>query len=739
MSFVITYNKQEVDFIKILIFGEYNVFTLCLISRLKKEDNQVFVVTGKVRKNGVKPVEVFQEYNFTYDSDSISYILKSIEPDIVLFSGASDSILDMDHNKNQCSKYISGLTNVVIHCKDLNIKKFIYISSCSVFEGNEGIIDDDTRPIATNNRNKAILMGEKICTDYHEEISYITHIVRVGEIYGKYKDEIIEDSVCTRMINEALKDNIVSVYNNSQHNLIYIDDIIDSIYRIIVQRTEKNTVYNITSDSVYDEVQLIKVIEEVINKKIEIDTKKSDKRISNYELQNIKELGFKEKYDIKRGIKNVYKVIDKKTTIETKDDKQRASFIGNMFRFPNRKKNIILSLIENILFFLVLQSLIIFTKSFSLHEIIDIYLLYVIVIAVIYGYIQAVFAVAFSIMGKIYTYLFIDSSYIAFNDYDIYLWILQLFAIGVLIGYLKDKYRRRYKDLKDEKDYLKLELENIKDINNSNVEVKSLYEKRLINYKDSFARIYNIVSQLDAIEPQEVIFKSVNVVCEIMNTQDVAIYTCDSNSQFCRLMAASTKKAKKMKKSIKITSHRDMYFKLMRQEIYINKKMNPQYPIMAGGTYKDGHLQTIIMVWSLPFESNNLYEKNIFGVLCKLIEGTMDKAYEYMNNISESYSLTEGDIMSAKAFSKVLELYTYGANEHLVEFSLLKLKDHNYEEKQLHKLLKEMVRDTDYIGVNNKNDVFILLTNANIEEAKYVIDRLEKNQILVEIGGKYEN
>ena len=67
-----------------LIFGKYDVFTLSLISRLNKEDNKVFVVTGSAKKDRAKPVEVFQEYNFAYDSESILYILRSVETDIVI-------------------------------------------------------------------------------------------------------------------------------------------------------------------------------------------------------------------------------------------------------------------------------------------------------------------------------------------------------------------------------------------------------------------------------------------------------------------------------------------------------------------------------------------------------------------------------------------------------------------------------------------------------------------------------
>lgn len=653
----------------------------------------------------------------------------------MIFTGALDSGFDLENESSQLSKYLAGLTNVIIHCKDLNIKQFIYISSCSVFGGNlEDIVTEDTEPIPINNRDKAIFMGEKICTNYHKEVNFTISIARVSEIYGKYKDEVLEHNICASICKEVIKGSRVTVYNNKEHNLIYVDDVVDCIYRITKQNSAENTIYHITPLTTlpYLEEQLVEVLEDITGNKIEFDIRESLDNYTNhyYKSENIKKLGFSEKYAIKSGMRNLYAVINKKSHNVNVKNKIKLSLTGKLFKFSDETRRKIIPLVENILFFLMLQYFVILTRTLSFHQVIDVYLLYVVLIALIYGYLHAAFAAIFSIMGKLYIALSSDSQYIVVNGNNIYIWILQIFTIGVLVGYLKDNYNRKYEDLNDEKDYLQLELTNIKDINKSNIEVRSLYEKRLINYKDSFARIYDIISQLDAIEPERVIFKTVNVMCEIMNTHDVAIYTCDRNSQFCRLVAASSEKAKTMKKSVKISSYNDIYMKLNKREIYVNNMLNPEYPMMVGGTYKDERLQTIIMIWSLPFENTNLYEINIFGILCKLVEKTMDRAYEYMENINKSYNRKYAGTMNAEAFEKILQLYIYSEKENLVDFSLLKVEAYKgMTEEVFYTRLKEQVRDMDYIGVNSNDETYILLTNSNKEEAKYVIDRLKKNQI----------
>lgn len=730
---------RRLNLIKVLIFGKYNVFTLSLISRLNKEDYKVFVVTGNTQRDRVKPTEVFQQYNFTYDSESILYILRSVEAEIVIFTGALDSCFDLKNESNDTSKYIAGITNVMSYCNDSNIKQFIYVSSCSVFNGNpEGVITEDTEPVPINNREKVILMGEKISRGYHKEVNFTVAIARVGEVYGKYKNEVLEDNICTSICKEMLQGDKVNVYFNLLHNLIYVDDVIESIYRIVKAPEDKNTIYNIVpQDSMaYLEEQLVEIIEDISGKKSEIDAREYREKFRShiYKSENLKKLGFTEKYDIKKGLYNVYTVLEQQFFKESKTNKIRLSLISSVFSIGEKAKNKLLPLIETFLLFLILQPFVVFTVDLNFHQAVDVYLLYVILIALIYGYMHSAFAVLLSIIGKLYIVLLQDTRFFAVDDYGIYLWVLQIFSVGVLVGYLKDKYKRKLQDQHDEKNQLQIELTNIKDINSGNIEIRSLYEKRLLNYKDSFARIYDIVSQLDAIEPERVIFKSINVIAGIMETNDVAIYTCDKNSQFCRLMAASSISARRMKRSIKISSYEDIYAKLMKQEIYVNKTLNPNYPAMVGGTYKNGVLQTIIMILSLPFENNNLYEINIFGVLCKLVEKTMDRAFIYLESVNRAYNSRYEGIMNSEAFEKLVQLYMYGEKENLVDFSLLKVENYvDMSEDTFFALLRQKVRDTDYIGINSSNETYILLTNSNIEEAKFVIDRLKKNQIYCRI------
>ena len=77
---------------KVLICGEYGIYCRELISRLKKEKHDIFVITGSEKARREKPRSgVFQEYNFSYRSKNIGTIMKNVQADVLLIMGICDT------------------------------------------------------------------------------------------------------------------------------------------------------------------------------------------------------------------------------------------------------------------------------------------------------------------------------------------------------------------------------------------------------------------------------------------------------------------------------------------------------------------------------------------------------------------------------------------------------------------------------------------------------------------------
>ena len=82
---------------------------------------------------------------------------------------------------------------------------------------------------------------------------------------------------------------------------------------------------------------------------------------------------------------------------------------------------------------------------------------------------------------------------------------------GMAVGYLRDQLQF----IKDENDeevrYLSKKVDDIADINDSNVRMKQGFETQLVNQRDSLGKIYEITSSLEAYAPEEVLFYAAKV------------------------------------------------------------------------------------------------------------------------------------------------------------------------------------------------------------------------------------
>lgn len=731
--------------IKILLFGNYNPFTLTLIHRLQREDHQIYLVTGSEKKTESGDVKVFQEYNFSYDSDNISYIIENIGADIAIFTGAINDSIDLQNSPKDISDYLAGVTNIVLYLNKSNIKQLIYISSLSIFSGNRDVlIDESTKPIPIETRENTLLIGEEICIKYDKERKFKVSILRFSQIYGNYKNNYLKNNICTKMCEKLLKNENIQVLNNKKHDLLYLDDVVDGLYKSIDLNGKGYEIYHIGPEKteIYSELEILNSIKNLIKDKKNIRIGVNSEEVINneYNMSKIKELGFRKKYDIDDKVEELYNAIKDSKNNKGILENDKSSPIYDLFRLEGKIKKRIFPFFENLIFFILLNILIFFTKDMIFHGVIDAYLIYVVIIALIYGYEQTLFASILSVVFKIYITFSWDVEALALTDHYMYMWILELFTVGTLVGYLKEQYKMKDLDMKQENTHLNLQLRELKEINKSNQEIKNLYENRLLNYKDSFGRIYEIVSQLDMLEPKAIIFKSIKVISQIMKTPDVSIYISGGDSNFFRLVASSSEKSKTLKNSLKTSDHVELFEKLQTGNIYINKELDPNYPMMAGGIYKNERLQSIIMIWSLPFESNNLYEMNTLGVLSKLIESNLNRGYEYIQGIKRSYDSQYNNVLDEESFKEIIELYKTGVEESIVEFSILKVeKNTNISEKELLEEVRSKLRETDYIGIYNNGDISILLDNTNKKGTLYVINRLKSNGVYVKEDDIVEN
>lgn len=698
--------------IKVLVCGSYQgAFQLKLCQRLKKERQEVFVLSNDPIAEK-RPSAVFQDYRFPFDSESVMNVMRSVSPSAVIFCGAEDAAYEWG-NVSRSVEYVAAIMNVMTCAAAAHVKTFLYLSSLDIFAGNtEDGIEETTEPLPLDQREKAILQGEKICLSSATDETRVS-VIRLPQVYG----------ICGKKAENNGGKEIAEAGGDGKCHLMYLDDAVDAVYKVLTGGQEEvGRIFHIVPKTAVEPKKIQDYLEGLMkgDKTIPLTDQGEEVRFVSTTQES---LGFSEKYTLEEGLKiffSQYKDLPGGQEEQTLPKKKKRG-MGKLFG----------SILETVAAFILVQLFVAATSGAVFHSVIDVYLIYALIVAVVLGAVPSVIAVILSVLGKWYLLLGASSPLAVFSDYKNYLWILQIFSLAVLVGCLRDWYTGTVGEMGRENAYLKKEIDSLKAINDSNVQVKDVFEKRLVNYRDSYAKVYDILSQLDELEEKSILFKAAKVVAEVMESRDVAIYTYDEKTRFCRLMASTSKAVRQKGKSFRLSVYEEVYEQLTHGKIYMNRSFEENVPMFAAGTYHGGKLGAVIMVWSMELAKVNLYQSNLLSMVTKMMERSTTRALKYMDSVRNSTYLSGTSMMEAKAFGRMLDIYCEGENEGLLEYTLLRVERGEGNREALSAVLERLTRGTDYLGVDARGQIYILLTNANEEESKGAIRRCEAEEIQV--------
>jgi hypothetical protein len=296
---------------------------------------------------------------------------------------------------------------------------------------------------------------------------------------------------------------------------------------------------------------------------------------------------------------------------------------------------------------------------------------------------------------------------------------------------------------------VKRELAVIYEINDSNVKIKQTLDERLLAYDDSLGKIYNIVEQLNTLQPDAVFFSAVDVTMKIMSSADVSIYIVTGAAfKMCRLMGKSPNSEREHKKSVALQDLKvEMVETLQRNEIFVNRELDGDAPMMAAPIFSSGELVSIIMLWDMKFENLTLYNVNRFMVLSSLISSVIERAY--IHTQSAARYITGTKILREEAFADVVSVHKEAAKNETSSYQSIRVSftdaDTGVEmsAEDLSVKMQPLLRQTDYMGLkteanalgNEKASLYVLLTNTSAEDMRFVYKRLGDKGIHVEEGG----
>lgn len=656
----------------VLLIGGSGSLINSLIVKFKKEGHRIFLLTGdRYKKQKYEPV--FERYNFAYSSENLQEIMESVRPDITIYTGAFDPNYRWMSEERETVRFTSDLMNVLVAYSTIRMGKFIFLSSHEVYEGyHENALTEDIPPETTGYRGTTLIQAEEICNNYRKKWKLDLLILRLDHLFCIPESAPEIHSVCARMCLESMRDGCISADSNHEFAMLYEQDAVEFIFQIVKSREHKFYLYHLSSDCVISEVELAGRIQKCLNNGSSIVTvSKYDKRCILSGKRFHEEFGMHTIFELDEIICQTIDYMRKHEERFEKYQESRDSWWKILWKKWKWVFQVIVPFVENLLCFIPFFMLNNRMTDSAYFTNLDPYLLYVLVFAIIYGQQQATFSAVCAVAGYLFRQMYQRTGFEVVLDYNTYVWIAQLFILGLIVGYMRDQIRMIRRESLEMEEHLTGQIADLQEINATNVRIKAAMEQQLIGHQDSIGKIYQITSRLEQQMP-------------------------------------------------------DIYQELAERRVYINKAMAEEYPLMATAIYEEEEIRLIIMVWGLSWEHMTLGEANFLTVVSYLIQNAVLRAQRYIKALEEARYREGSEILEPEAFESLVRAYEHAQGRNLTQYTLLCVSEQPERYEKICSDMRGLLRSTDYMGMRADGKLYVLLTNTGRTDAVFVEQRFEK-------------
>ena len=710
----------------VLLIGGGSVLMNTMIDKLNKNGHRVYLLTGR-KENRFSYRRVFEKYHFTYDSGSIKDILDTVKPDVTVFTGAFDTNFEWEQPRQEAVRYMAGLMNILSAFSMLKSGRFLYFSSQEVYGASYVDHIREEEPVSPRGfRALALAQGEETCENYRRTQGTETIVLRFDHIYWVPEKGRAEDNPCCRMCLEALKTGKISANGRRAFSMIYLNDAVEQVYRLICGETLQASCYHISSAGEIDEIRLAEMVRDELNSGIEIadNTAGMSARLVLDNAQFGAEFGGEIFCPYDTGVKQVVQFMKRHSASFLAEEDSGGGLAVKAWNNTRRIVRAAVPFIENLIGFILFYILNSRAVESAFFAKLDFYLLYVLLFAVVYGQQQAIVSGFLAVAGYIAGQMGERGGFDILVDYNTYVWMAQLFIVGLVVGYLKDQLIFIRGENRARVRYLQGQLKDMEEINDSNVRMKHNFESQIVNHKDSLGKIYEISSTLEQYGPEEVLFYAAQVLSKLMDCGDVAVYTV-ANGDYARLFSSTSPIARKMGNSIRYTAMEEMYGELKEHRVYINRNMEEKMPMMASAVYSEDKMQLILMLWGIPWERMTLGEANRLTIVGFLIQNAVLRANRYLDALHNRRYVEGTNVLDEGAFTMLAKAFSDAREKGLTEYVLLEILagGENYED--VAGTLGSAIRQTDYLGILKEGRLYALMSNTSRDNVAGIMERFK--------------
>ncbi|OLN23554.1 hypothetical protein BTO30_03775 [Domibacillus antri] len=705
----------------ILITGGYGFIGSFVAERFFKENHSIFIIDNLTA--GKKENIYFRHKALIADieDERCEQFFKAHSFDIVIHCAAQTHVQQsIDEPLRDSSTNLLGLINMLNLSKKYGVKKFVFASSASIYGDNQVLPlkeIEEGRPISLYGLNK--MTGETYCRKWEEMYGLSSLIFRFSNVYGPRQHLSRESGIIATFTNRLIENKSLVIHGNGDQtrDFIYVGDVAEAIYRGVISGLSGT--YNLSSNS---ETSINELVDELsafhnITDIQRIENRPGDIHRSRLDNTKVKaDLDWVPKYTLHEGLSKTFEYYKNRPEPLIQQNESRAP----SYKIPY------LSFVENVVLFLLFLCISSFLAPMV--DTVDVWLVYILIAALLFGKTQTVIASFLAIgfyvyvmvsQGREWSSLFIDNSILA--AFTIYL------LVGFIVSYVVDRRKIELQFMKDELESAQSKYEFLTGIYEDTRQVKEQLQEQILRTEDGIGKIYHATKELDSLEPEALFNGAIHVLERTLKARQFVIYLVNP-SGYMRLAAKSADDAFQPGASLKMSPDSLIGRAVSQQKIHYNTSLQADEPLFVSPIVQDGKTVAVIACYDVGFEQLTLSYRNLIDVVSRLITASLARAYDYMKEINTERYVGETNALMPYYFQRILDNKRKAFLELRIPYVKLQVLSEDYSADVL-RLIGSLLRTNDYFGFDEEGHLFILLSNVHLKDSQFVIERLDQKGI----------
>ncbi|MDD3393956.1 MAG: hypothetical protein PHG19_04865 [Anaerotignum sp.] len=668
-----------------------------------------FVISGKNMLKNYNGVAV-NIFDYDVNKDSLSHLFQSYDfQSVIFFSLVLDGEMHIFDEFDRLEKTIQN-------CKDNNVKNLIYITSNEFQEAEHQNNQKNSRYIFMN-------ACEELCYNAIDKSDMNIVIIRIPYLYSNER----EDNLLGQWIQSAAETGIVTFPGIPDHEVDFLseEDLAKLVSRILDEPYRGFLELNISGGNRINFQTLGEVIADT-RENIQIKYEDQKLAIPQYhKSEKARELyGWYPLSDLQF---DVYNMVKNENPGKIKKKKIRA--ISKLSDYIKEK---LIIAIEMAFLFTVVTLI---DRSFSnsmQSQFMDLRMLFVIIMGTIYGFGAGIVAAVLAGVGYYFSQNSIQQWQLVFYNVSNWLPYGSYFLIGSVVGYSSNKKRDEMKFLQEEQVILEDKYVFLNELYSKTLESKSIIHNQVLNYKNSYGRIYSVVQKLESTLPDSIFFEAINALEDILDNRFISIYSVFDHSDFARLVVCSKSMSLVLNKSMKLSDYPEMMTTLREENTWINVECHSNYPAYATAIFKEKKMIGIVFVMQVLDRQMSLDFTNKLNIITGLIKGSLVRAIQRMELVEKDTMIPDTKILNKKTFAQVLEVKRKMKEKEFSEYLLLKIKN-TMSFQMLSDTLSKVIRSNDVMGQGEDEAIYLLLSQIDKNNFSAIAKRLENSGVKFEL------